>query len=524
MLGDLLCSTVSRGIGMLYENINDAATHPSMTTQLCSDSLGPDYFKDSTGYHGMIFGPNVSEISGEFNQLAIEFKNASLLEYAANIVGFSHGFGVGWLSSAVPALKAEDTPLESGPLSLQQESWLGGSYPLGALLDRNDGVGFSEPSSVTNIIRKVVSPLEIFWLSVLLSKSYTGVVVGRFIGGLSGGGILLCIPLFVAEVASKEIRGFLGLMSPLSIAVGVLVSYICAAFVHYNFMPYCIVGFPVLFLLVMCVIPETPHTLIRQKKLEKAEQSLKFYNNGNRTDDNVYNVKEESAKLQLLVRKKQEEKKKHCYTMILQGDSLKKVFIGISLVALSVCSGIIVVTMNVVKLILDSGSKMNPHVSAIIVGVLQVCGICVSSVLVDKIGRKVLFGVSSLLSALSLIVFGTFSFLNQKGVNLSSVDWLPVLSLSFYIFVNCIGLRTVPFLYIAEILPYNVRQTGVAICMIAMSSFAFLTVFTKPILQDAFDLHVVIWIYAGVCVVGFFFSIFVMVETKGKNLNKVQEK
>ncbi|XP_037038930.1 facilitated trehalose transporter Tret1-2 homolog [Bradysia coprophila] len=443
--------------------------------------------------------------------------------FVANIVGYSHGFGVGWLSSAVPALKAEDTPLDSGPLSLQQESWLGGSYPLGALTGE---ILFSLLLNFTSLkitMMAMAIPNLIFWLSVLLSKSYTGVVVGRFIGGFSGGGILLCIPLFVAEVASKEIRGFLGLMSPLSIAVGVLVAYICAAFVHYNFMPYCIVGFPVLFLLVMCVIPETPHTLIRQKKLEKAEQSLKFYNNGNRTDDNVYNVKEDSAKLQLLVRKKQEEKEKHSYTMILQRDSLKKVFIGISLVGLSVCSGIIVVTMNVVKLFLDSGSKMNPHISAIIVGVLQVCGICVSSVLVDKIGRKILFGVSSLLSALSLIVFGTFSFLNQKGVNLSSVDWLPVLSLSFYIFVNCIGLRTVPFLYISEILPYNVRQSGLAICMIAMSSFAFLTVFTKPILQDAFDLHVVIWMYAGVCVVGFFFSIFVMVETKGKNLNKVQE-
>lgn len=51
----------------------------------------------------------------------------------ANIVSYSHGFGVGWLSLAIPALKADDTPLESGPLSLQQESWLGGSYPLGAL-------------------------------------------------------------------------------------------------------------------------------------------------------------------------------------------------------------------------------------------------------------------------------------------------------------------------------------------------------------------------------------------------------
>lgn len=121
------------------------------------------------------------------------------------------------------------------------------------------------------------------------------------------------------------------------------------------------------------------------------------------------------------------------------------------------CSGIIVVTMFAANLFIESGSNFDAHVAAIIVGVLQVCGIYVSSMLVDNIGRRILFGVSSLLSAFSLIAFGTFSFLHKNGVDVSLVDWLPVVSLSFYIFVNCVGIRTVPFLYIAEILPYNVR-------------------------------------------------------------------
>lgn len=134
------------------------------------------------------------------------------------------------------------------------------------------------------------------------------------------------------------------------------------------------------------------------------------------------------------------------------------------------CSGIIVVTMYAAQLFIDSGTQFNPYVSAIIVGVLQVCGIYVSSMLVDKIGRRILFGVSSLLSAISLIIFGTFSFLNTKGVDLSSVDWLPVVSLSFYIFVNCVGVRTVPFLYIAEILPYNVCSNS-SLLLNAMNEF-----------------------------------------------------
>lgn len=121
------------------------------------------------------------------------------------------------------------------------------------------------------------------------------------------------------------------------------------------------------------------------------------------------------------------------------------------------CSGIIVVAMYATQLFIDSGAEFNPYFSAIIVGILQVLGICVSSMLVDRIGRRILFGVSSFGAAISLILFGTFSFLNKKGVDLSSADWVPVISLSFYIFINCVGVRPMPFLYIAEILPYNVR-------------------------------------------------------------------
>lgn len=130
---------------------------------------------------------------------------------------------------------------------------------------------------------------------------------------------------------------------------------------------------------------------------------------------------------------------------------------GVLLVALSMFSGIIMVTMNVVSLFRDSGTAFNPDGGAIIFGILQVCGVCTSSILVDRRGRRTLYAISSILSSLSLLTFGTYTYLNKKAkTDLSSVDWLPVASLSFYIFVNCLGMRTVPFLYIAEILPYSV--------------------------------------------------------------------
>lgn len=112
--------------------------------------------------------------------------------------------------------------------------------------------------------------------------------------------------------------------------------------------------------------------------------------------------------------------------------------------------------MYAAQLFIESGANFDPNLSAIILGVLQVCGIYASSMLVDRVGRRILLGISSMGAAISLLIFGTFSYLNKHGWDLSIVDWIPVVSVSFYIFINCVGIKPLPFLYVAEILPDNV--------------------------------------------------------------------
>lgn len=83
-------------------------------------------------------------------------------------------------------------------------------------------------------------------------------------------------------------------------------------------------------------------------------------------------------------------------------------------------------TMHAAQLFIDSGAMFDPNLSAIILGSLQVVGIYASSMLVDQIGRRILLGISSFGAAISLFVFGTFSYLTYQGLDLSFVDWIPV--------------------------------------------------------------------------------------------------
>lgn len=44
------------------------------------------------------------------------------------------GSGIGWLSMALPLLQSDQTPLDSGPLTVDDVSWIGAIISCGALI------------------------------------------------------------------------------------------------------------------------------------------------------------------------------------------------------------------------------------------------------------------------------------------------------------------------------------------------------------------------------------------------------
>lgn len=56
------------------------------------------------------------------------------LRIAATLICFSNGLLIAWLTPILPLLKSDDTPLASGPVSLQEVSWLGSLTSIGGMV------------------------------------------------------------------------------------------------------------------------------------------------------------------------------------------------------------------------------------------------------------------------------------------------------------------------------------------------------------------------------------------------------
>lgn len=99
-----------------------------------------------------------------------------------------------------------------------------------------------------------------------------------------------------------------------------------------------------------------------------------------------------------------------------------------------------------------SGSSLTPNQSSIIVGIIQLIGAYCSTMLVDRAGRRILIVISAFGISFGLLVFGLYSHLNSLELVAPHFNWIPLASLGFVLWIANLGVLTLPFLVMSELM------------------------------------------------------------------------
>lgn len=170
----------------------------------------------------------------------------------------------------------------------------------------------------------------------------------------------------------------------------------------------------------------------------------------------------------------------------------------------------------------NTGSSISSSLSSIIMGSMLVVGVYSASLLIDRYGRKVLMLVSSGGAALGLLSTGIYALLSYKGFDVEALHLVPVIGLSFYIFISAIGMLPVPYVYVAEIFPQRLRRIGCTLCTSTISMCAIVQLKMFPLMLAQIGLHGCMFMFTVVAVSGMVFTLYTMNETKGKNLDVLE--
>lgn len=71
---------------------------------------------------------------------------------------------------------------------------------------------------------------------------------------------------------------------------------------------------------------------------------------------------------------------------------------------------------------------------------------------------QILMAISSAGTSIFLCVIASYSYLNKAGFDLSEFAWVPVISLSLVVFLASIGIISLPYIIMTELMPSRVRE------------------------------------------------------------------
>ncbi|KAK6254598.1 hypothetical protein SCA6_015903, partial [Theobroma cacao] len=146
-------------------------------------------------------------------------------------------------------------------LSLAEFSMFGSILTIGAMLGAVTSGRIADLIGRKGAMRLSAAFCSTGWLAVYFSKGALSLDIGRFSTGYGIGVFSYVVPIFIAEIAPKNLRGGLATLNQLMIVTGSSVAFLIGTIIPWRALA--LTGLvPCIFLLVgLCFIPESPRWL-----------------------------------------------------------------------------------------------------------------------------------------------------------------------------------------------------------------------------------------------------------------------
>ncbi|XP_048337281.2 sugar transporter ERD6-like 7 isoform X3 [Ziziphus jujuba] len=323
------------------------------------------------------------------------------------------------------------------------------------------------------------------WLAIYFAKGALSLDIGRLATGYGMGAFSYVVPVLIAEIAPKDLRGALTAVNQFMICAAVSVSFIIGNVLSWRALA--LTGLiPCAVLLIgLFFIPESPRWLAkmgRQKEFEASLQKLRGKD---------ANISHEAAEIQ----------------------------IGVGLMVCQQFGGINGICFYVSNIFETAG--FSSTVGTITYALLQVVVTGLGAAMIDRVGRKPLLLVSGSGLVAACIITAVSFFLKVHELSLNAVPILAVTGILLYIASFSVGMGAVPWVVMSEIFPINIKGQAGSLATLVNWFGAWLCSYTFNYLMSWSSYGTFI-LYAAINALAILFIIGVVPETKGKTLEQIQ--
>ncbi len=427
----------------------------------------------------------------------------------ASLGGFLFGYDTAVISGAILFIKKQfivSSFMEGVIISSLFLSAMIGA-PLGGTLA--DKIGRRKVLLIAGVLFLVGS------LSMALAPSIPILILGRVITGLSLGTVSIISPLYISEISTTSNRGKMVTFNTLGITFGTLLAYI----VNYIFSNdgdwrwmFGLEAMPAFCLIIgMIFLSETPRWLAIHSLEDKAKRVLRH----------IRGQKDVSQELSSI----ESSLSKHgsSWSELLKPSLRRAVLLGVGLAFCRGLTGFSVILYGYSPTILElSGFKIASFaiLATVGIGIVNTIMTFVVVAIIDRIGRRPLMIIGLLGVTISLAALGITFMFGEAG---EYAKWIALGSLLLYIGSWSLGPRPVFWLLISEIYPTKVRGKAMSLGSLTNWGITWLVTLTFLPLIGLIGKTGAFWFYGFFAIVTLLVFYFLVPETNGQSLEKIEE-
>jgi sugar porter (SP) family MFS transporter len=423
----------------------------------------------------------------------------------AGLGGILYGYDMGIIAAAMIFVRntfALSTGMEEATVSVVLVGAMAGAILGGAIADRIGRRATLVWGGIIFIIGSIMAPL---------APAVSVLILARAILGLAIGFTSVTAPVYVSELSPPHSRGMMIGLYQLCLTIGIaladLTGYWLAGQQGWRAM-FALGLVPAVFFVAMVFsVPESPRWLYAQGRLDDARRVLLTY-----TNEAGASALLEDIRVSMLV------KMERRWSALWSPAVRKALFIAVGFTVLQQVTGINTIIYYGPKIFALAGFTANKHAifATLLVAIMNVVGTLIALVLVDRVGRKPLLyvGVGGMTASLGVL---SYAFHRQPA----ALGLIATACLMVYITFFAFSMGPIAWILVAEVFPLRLRGRGVAAATLGSGSSNFLVSMTFLSLIHFAGNAVTFGLYGVFCVLTLFFVVFVVPETKGRELESI---
>ena len=310
---------------------------------------------------------------------------------AACIGAFSWGTVLAWTGAALPYIAGCLNDCDYS-YTAERGSWIGSLAPLGCLVGCFANGFLMDIFGRKWTITGMAVPLIMGWSMMLMPKLagidpdktiyifYFGrFVLGKFHSagkeyflishkflGFSSGAYILVSSIYISECSEQNIQGTLGNMMSLMLNLGLTFTNGISIFVHWTVMTGICLVFPILILIAMPFMPESPVFLMSRQKEEDARKTLKILRGPK------HDINEEINQISRSLAEKQAVGSASVRQMVTRREYFLPIIVSLMLMIIQAISGLDAIVFYLGDIFIKAGTGLSPALQATLASLCMV--------------------------------------------------------------------------------------------------------------------------------------------------------